>query len=542
MVGSNNGPYGTYGAGYGAPINPKAAEAQLLSQATSTAMIAARSILMAGGSEEVALKTAKAAAESVLNPTVSDNETISGRSTTFLRRRKAKRQAEVVASMALMSAASNVNNGMNIDCWGSGSTDQNRSLMNPYTRAITTRSMHTQDEPSVLSGSTRPPKVPTPRSLETSQRMQPRQIDQNYAPTEPMRSPSPTHTSLPPLSPTAQPLPSQPVNTPPPRESPTPKPLLQGPASARTQSVQSPQKPSPNFATKKSGLFEKGRSRKKADKAQTAPLEDPIYYNNSEDDEVVNQSETMDSRDQNSIDDDDGDDDATLDQRDCSSRRDGKKETWKHLDPLLFSFTNAFNLLSCGPMTAFMGAENDDTDSKRSNSRSKKAYSHSQSSRNEDTLDGFEDNKEIFSGDETDLDDRDDDGTDFRSEDSYDQSNIKNHLLSESASSNSSVGSSTLLRELNSNSSSEGEIQVRSSIRETMEKVVSKSKKGLQDDSNIVDRTWLSYELRQDDGSPEVATSNVKPKPSKQQCNTPSKSGKKSFFFKRRSSCKKQSF
>ena len=72
--------------------NAKAAEAILISQATSTAMVAAKSILMSGGSEEVALKTAKAAAESVLRPTGSELETLSVRSTTFLRRRKAKRQ------------------------------------------------------------------------------------------------------------------------------------------------------------------------------------------------------------------------------------------------------------------------------------------------------------------------------------------------------------------------------------------------------------------------------------------------------------------
>ncbi|GKY98985.1 hypothetical protein MPSEU_000854200 [Mayamaea pseudoterrestris] len=74
-------------------------EAELLSHATSQAMTAARSILMAGGSEATALSTAKAAATSILAPSSSDSE--QGRS--FLGRRKGKRQAEIVASMALLS-------------------------------------------------------------------------------------------------------------------------------------------------------------------------------------------------------------------------------------------------------------------------------------------------------------------------------------------------------------------------------------------------------------------------------------------------------
>lgn len=147
----------------GLPPNPKAAEAELISKATQTAIIAARSILMSGGTEESALKTAKAAAESVLNPAGSDTETVSGRSSLGSafggRRRKAKRQAEVVASMALMSATSLQPNGSSMmgDC---------DSLNKMYGRNIITVK---QDEPSVLSGSiagsTRPPKPPTPKSL-----------------------------------------------------------------------------------------------------------------------------------------------------------------------------------------------------------------------------------------------------------------------------------------------------------------------------------------------------------------------------------------
>ena len=75
-------------------------EAEQLTQATSQAMIAARSILLSGGSEATALSTAKAAATSILAAPKSESE---GKGRSFLGRRKGKRQAEVVASMALLS-------------------------------------------------------------------------------------------------------------------------------------------------------------------------------------------------------------------------------------------------------------------------------------------------------------------------------------------------------------------------------------------------------------------------------------------------------
>ena len=95
-----------------------------------------------------------------LNPgEAGEAETISGRSTTFLRRRKAKRQAEVVASMALMSAL----NGGETSVGGSldwenlstpsvaaaGSGGEN-SFRNFKGKRIVTKPM---DDPSVLSES-----------------------------------------------------------------------------------------------------------------------------------------------------------------------------------------------------------------------------------------------------------------------------------------------------------------------------------------------------------------------------------------------------
>lgn len=92
-------------------------DARIVAQATSQATNAARSILESGGSEATALKTAKAAAQSVLLQTeganASDDASILSSMTLtkgpgILRRRKAKRQADVVASMALMAASSSI--------------------------------------------------------------------------------------------------------------------------------------------------------------------------------------------------------------------------------------------------------------------------------------------------------------------------------------------------------------------------------------------------------------------------------------------------
>lgn len=82
-------------------LSTEAEEAELLSQATAQAMIAARSILMAGGSDATALSTARAAATSILAPTTTTRSDYEQKS--FLGRRKGKRQAEIVASMALLS-------------------------------------------------------------------------------------------------------------------------------------------------------------------------------------------------------------------------------------------------------------------------------------------------------------------------------------------------------------------------------------------------------------------------------------------------------
>ena len=78
-------------------------QALLLSKATGQATAAAKSILLSGGTEETALLTARAAAESILIPSNFD------KLVAFTNKRQAKQQAQVIASMALISAQASTN-------------------------------------------------------------------------------------------------------------------------------------------------------------------------------------------------------------------------------------------------------------------------------------------------------------------------------------------------------------------------------------------------------------------------------------------------
>jgi hypothetical protein len=82
--------------------------AELIAKATTQARAAAQSILLNGGSQAAALSTAKAAAKSVLLPLKDDGAGKppigSARNTNFRNRRKNRQQAEIIASMALVSA------------------------------------------------------------------------------------------------------------------------------------------------------------------------------------------------------------------------------------------------------------------------------------------------------------------------------------------------------------------------------------------------------------------------------------------------------
>jgi hypothetical protein len=87
--------------------SPVTFEAERIAIATAQAKAAARSILLAGGTQSSALSTAKAAAKSVLQPNLIPGEKpplANSQQKTFRNRRKNRQQAEIIASMALMSA------------------------------------------------------------------------------------------------------------------------------------------------------------------------------------------------------------------------------------------------------------------------------------------------------------------------------------------------------------------------------------------------------------------------------------------------------
>lgn len=94
-------------------LTTTAEDARLLSKANDQAAIAARSILMSGGTEQTAVKTARAAAEAVLQSYYDSNSVTIGPKEWFVKR-KIKKQAEVVGSMALVTAANSVK-GINIE-------------------------------------------------------------------------------------------------------------------------------------------------------------------------------------------------------------------------------------------------------------------------------------------------------------------------------------------------------------------------------------------------------------------------------------------
>lgn len=82
----------------------KSEEAESLSRATKAAVVASKSILLTGGSEDMAIRTAKAAAFSVFCPNLSEAEINSRKGASYLKRRQFKKQAEAVASVALVTA------------------------------------------------------------------------------------------------------------------------------------------------------------------------------------------------------------------------------------------------------------------------------------------------------------------------------------------------------------------------------------------------------------------------------------------------------
>ncbi|KAG7367451.1 hypothetical protein IV203_030122 [Nitzschia inconspicua] len=555
-------PNETYGGNFGMrttsnvsalnSMNAKALEAELISRATQTAIVAARSILLSGGSEEVALKTAKAAAESVLNPQASDSDTISGRSTLGSafggRKRKAKRQAEVVASMALMSASSGIRpagSSMSISEWDNGPSNH------PYGRNIIT---FRQDEPSVLSGSisTRPPRVPTPKSHTSNP-------SASGGPLSKMTSSSSTgHNAMQ----FGTSVGGSPRNTskirdtsgmffPSPKTSPSPGTCTANESSqeqdAAKMSKDNTKDDNNNNATSSfldKILNIKPTSPKSSEKSNTsAPkVANKLFELESD---SVSQNDTMDSDRQSSMESSLGDEDSAADtatvesaRNNNQSRRDRKEieNSWKYnLDPLIVKVTKTLNIFSCGPLGPFSGGQVGDDleelEAIRSTSESPaRRGRHRSSAALESRDDTFDDNTTSYTCDDSNTEMT---GIHARkgNEDRGEYRDPDFGLIE----SRSSESSNELLRELDMSDASEGAIQVRSSIRETMEKIVSKSKKGHRrggsrnDYRNTgrnkdVDRKWLSYELREKKGV-EPETSALSSKKKSKKATTSSNSG-----------------
>jgi hypothetical protein len=472
----------------------KAVEAQLLSQATSTAVVAARSILMAGGSEDVALMTAKAAAESVLIPSknTADGETLSGRSAPgmgFLRRRKMRRQAEVVASMALVAASNDIRNGITM-VWGDSNPG---SIMGPYASNITTRSMHTADEPSVLSGSTRLcPRGPSPSTH--SRTLNPFVLTEKNG-TSNITSP------LPPLA-------GQPLGGP----------SISGHVSSLSskETVHDEDVPTENVDPSTSS---KMLDTEKASKFEqmAPPLDNPIFTDDSADKEdTPDAGQHMLNPLAPSGNEGDYDDEATLDPSVWTNAR---NNPWTDFDPLLTSVTDVFNLLTCGPMIP----------------KQQHGSSHFGGAVPRRIAHHAHDFDTIASAIDT-METRDDAATDFRSMySSYDQTETKDHFGGRSGSSaETTVDSFSILQELESNDASEGNIQVRSSIRDTMERIVSKTEKAIKNDLKNNEQ-WKSYELRETTSPrPTAQSSQSKRKPLVKAFAVTPKGAKKSFFFSKR--------
>ncbi len=499
--------------------NARAAEAELLSHASRTAMVAARSILIAGGSEEVALKTAKAAAESVLNPCNSDNDTIAGRGSSFLRRRRIKRQAEVVASMALTTAANNMRNEISAD-WSESNPG---SQMNPYARNITTRSMNTQDEPSVLSGSTRPPLGstidPSQRHMHSMHSRMTTPSPQMFVLTEKVGSTNENPPSAPPLSPRLSSLSKYSVT--------------QGKnTDSQIQNSQDEDipteniNPSPNRPSMKHDIKPQLHQEKR-----TPPRAEPPIFNVDPGEKDENHGEDMTvSHLGPSVDDDEFDDETTVNDRSVWTTE-TRQNPWKDFDPLLTTVTTVFNMLTCTPL----GPVDPQASRPEINRRGGVPLRITHDADFEtvasamDTLDDAETQTQMSGN-----------GTEYRSMDSYDNTEAKDEIVGSNSSGDSSVDSCSFIRDLQSTSYSEGEINVRSTIRDTMEKVVAISKKGLKHGSPDENRKWTSYEGREAMKTSTSQANNIptgKRNPIKVFV-TP-KATKKSFFFNKRATLKK---
>lgn len=407
-------------------------KANLLSHATATAVVAAKSILLSGGSEEVALKTARAAAASVLNPSNSGDESVAGRSLGFFGRRKVRRQAAVVASMALVTASNSIQNGLASDWSASDSTPG--SHMNPYTRNITTRPMSATDEPSVLSGTTKPPRPPLgPFAL--SQRLSNKSLDENSGISFSKSSPI---------------IPMEKLGD-------------QENKSETANKVDTT--PSENVSPIIVPLKNPAQS------VLNDPTNSNMPISGSKASEPENVGALITVGKQDSL----FDDETTLDPASVwSSAR--KTAGWQDFDPLFNTVTSMVGLLTCGPVGVSTGSRK----IKANGIPQRIAHRH-------------RDFETVASAIDT-LDERTDAGTEFPSLDSYDDTHqTKDHTVSTSSSGESSIGSSYIHEAHSCSAASEADITVRNSLRNTMEKVVSKSRNEYED--ILDDPKWQTYDI-----------------------------------------------
>ena len=475
-----DGPYGGGYQGGGMPRSTSkmssghdvSGEAYLISQATSTAVIAARSILMSGGSEETALKTAKAAAQAVLNPKgVSDNDTVTGKSMNFLRRRKAKRQADVVASMALMSATSGVDWEM-MSTAGQSHNFHGGPDMFPSNVAFNNHAKI--DETSVLSGSQPqrspkrsflPPRAPQKSESNNFERRPPRGPPKHDGKSQKHKKQSPTRKHTPPVK------------------------------DKRTRQIESSMK---------------------KNIAESVEDEDPIYASASNEEDQQHAINSIYIPSSSSGDDEETVDtlttngDHTSDRHRLAAALQGNDFIKDHLDPVLTSFTNAFNAFTCGPLTSAF--EDETAEEKTPKGRNTRNNS-------KEKVEVRDDVQDQLSAAETEAEDGDEDETkitlesdvrEAESKESFDSDALQKNISASRSSSHSeatSVDSARIIQELNMSTSTEGEIQVRSTIRATMERIASKSTHPLGRGEPPV---WRSYEAQQEDA--EVMTSDDSPK------------------------------
>jgi hypothetical protein len=226
-----------------------------------------------------------------------------------------------------------------------------------------------------------------------------------------------------------------------------------------------------------------------------------------------------------SRDDDEFDDDTTLNDRSVWTAQ-TRQNPWKDFDPLLSTVTTVFNMLTCTPLGPV------DPQSSRSENNARGIPKRITHDREFDTIASAVD---TIDDAETEMT-----GNEFRSMDSYDNTEAKDRVVGSTSSgdSSSSADSCSMIQDMQSTSYSEGEINVRSSIRDTMERVVAISKKGLKHNSPAADdNKWVSYEAR--DGTKTDNTKGDTPKSKRNSVKvfiTPK--SKKKFFFNKRATLK----